>query len=222
VNLTKSHDRSEDAQFSFDGRWIAYKRNGDIHVMRVVLDSGRPVREDKTLTFGNQQLDGSYEEASAPFLAAHEKYVVFFRGSKKPDFPMRLSALPLAPKTLDPGSEIIIAKDADAFEYYPVLKKSDALFYARHTSSDLNDQVWLRSPDYATAPLRLPLNDCLHNNSDPALVETQKLIFSNNAVQGRYLLYIGNYKTGVVWNFSNHPKIEAPDYDLEGANYTPN
>lgn len=220
VDLTLGGTRSEDSKFSFDGNWIVYKRAGDVHALHMDFTAGVTVLEDKALTTGGA-LDGSYAEASAPFLANHNAYVVFSRGSDGTAAPSQLSALTLAHGTLDPLTETAIAKDSDAIEYYPILRKAGALFYARHVFGDPHDQIWLRSPDYTAAAVRLATNDCSHDNSDPAPVGTNTFIFSNDA-SGRYLLYLGNAVTGKVWNFSDDPLLDGPVHDLEGASYTPN
>ena len=219
VDLTPGGTRSEDAKFSFDGNWIVYKRAGDIHALQMDLSVSTTPLQDKALTTGGA-LDGSYAEASAPVLANHNAYVVFSRGSDGTTAPSQLSVLTLAHGTLDPLVETPIAKDADAIEYYPILRKGNALFYARHTFSAAQDQIYLRSPDYTAAPVRLATNDCTNDNSDPAVVGTNAFIFSNDA-SGRYLLYLGNAATGKVWNFSDNPLLNAPRHDLEGADYTP-
>lgn len=220
VDLTPSTARNEDAKFSFDGNWIVYKHDGDIHILHMEFTGGITVLEDKVLTTGGA-LNGSYAEASAPVLAKYNKYVVFSRGSDGPTAPYRLSVLPLAHGTLDPLVETTIAKDADAVEYYPILRKNNELLYARHTLTSHADQIQLRSPDHTASAVALPTNTCTRDNSDPAPVGTNTFIFSNDA-GGRYLLYLGNEMTGKVWNFSNNPLLNAPLHDLEGASYTAN
>jgi Tol biopolymer transport system component len=220
VDLTPGTARSEDAKFSFDGNWIAYKRAGDIHALHMDFTGGVTVLADKALTTGGA-LDGSYAEASAPILAFRNRYVVFSRGSDGPSAPYRLSVLTLAHGTLDPLVETAIAKDSDAIEYYPILRKNDELFYARHTLSSAADRIQLRAPDYTAPPTALATNDCGSDNSDPAPAGTKTFIFSNDA-NGRYLLHLGNESTGKVWNFSDNPLLNAPLHDLEGSSYTPN
>jgi hypothetical protein len=222
--LTHAADqRSEDANFSFDGSLIVYKKTGDLWIMRVVLhdDGTVEVSENVQLTTGGAD-DGSYREASAPFLAVGNDYIVFFRGGGA-NYPEQLYVLPMDPNTLMPGTEFPISKDLDAWEYYPVLTESGALYYARHLNSDLHDQIWLRSPNYSFDPVHLPTNDCSAENADPAPVQGNRFIFSYKSGNSdvRYKLRLGDSATGKVWDFSNNHQLNHTRWDLQGASYTP-
>lgn len=226
VNLTNGDGVSEDPKFSFDGKLVVYKHSGDIWLMRLTFDEeGNIVGDVKSYLTQGGTRNGDYTEASAPVLALHDTYVIFFRGTAKKGtkYPAKLYMLRIDPKTLAPkGRDRRIAPDG--IQYYPILRQTGALFYARHIARDLHDQVWARMPDYKGTAGALHTNICGSDNSDPEPVSTRLLFFSvhppcDDSDTCRYTLYLGNYLTGEVWPMADSP-INTPPYDLEGSSYT--
>jgi Tol biopolymer transport system component len=107
--------------------------------------------------------------------------------------------------------------------YFPVARDLSTLLYTRHTTqTNAYDQIFVIQPDlFGATETQLNLNNCTSDNSDPASVDENYILFSRDGTSG---IYLGNVMTSDIWSLqaqlqpSNLPAIA----NLLGSTYSNN
>ena len=230
VNLTADQDGSlpnEDARFTSDGQ-IVYKQRyyvsgntvSRIKEMAVTLPaSGDPSRNGAPATLR----DDGVHEFSAPGISQSGRYLYYQTGSGANAGVYRYY--------LSLGTESAVSATPGVESYYPVARDLTTTLYAGWASpSNHNDQIFLWAPLYSGVGISEPFNDANADDSDPAVVDENLIIFSSdrcvisgdvNPATGRaaYKLYLGYLGHSDYWPL-NLANINVPVPDLLGANYT--
>ncbi|MCO2365585.1 TolB-like translocation protein, partial [Pseudomonas aeruginosa] len=210
-NLTAAiGGRNEDPKFSFDGRQVVLKHEGDIRLATLVFngDGSVGVSAWKAVTG-----DGWSTEESMPFLTPSGKYVVYATGAG--------DSLRVVRRNLENGQVSPLATPAaGGRDYYPVVRDYTAYFLSR-TQPAGNDQLAMVVPNSPPGtPAILPLNHCQGDNSDAAPVNEDYLIFSSTSFDPTYSLLLGDIAAARVWRL-DPAQINLPDGRQKlGASYT--
>ncbi|MGU0872280.1 TolB family protein [Pseudomonas aeruginosa] len=210
-NLTAAiGGRNEDPKFSFDGRQVVLKHEGDIRLATLVFngDGSVGVSAWKAVTS-----DGWSTEESMPFLTPSGKYVVYATGAG--------DSLRVVRRNLENGQVSPLATPAaGGRDYYPVVRDYTAYFLSR-TQPAGNDQLAMVVPNSPPGtPAILPLNHCQGDNSDAAPVNEDYLIFSSTSFDPTYSLLLGDIAAARVWRL-DPAQINLPDGRQKlGASYT--
>ncbi|EPS7032801.1 TolB family protein [Pseudomonas aeruginosa] len=210
-NLTATiGGRNEDPKFSFDGRQVVLKHEGDIRLATLVFngDGSVGVSAWKAVTS-----DGWSTEESMPFLTPSGKYVVYATGAG--------DSLRVVRRNLENGQVSPLATPAaGGRDYYPVVRDYTAYFLSR-TQPAGNDQLAMVVPNSPPGtPAILPLNHCQGDNSDAAPVNEDYLIFSSTSFDPTYSLLLGDIAAARVWRL-DPAQINLPDGRQKlGASYT--
>ncbi|MBI3899469.1 MAG: PD40 domain-containing protein [Gammaproteobacteria bacterium] len=210
-NITASiGGRNEDAKFSFDGKRIVFKHEGDIRLATLRFNADNTVGVS---AWQNITSDGWTIEESMPYLTPSGKYVVYTVGS---------DGMSIYRKNLATGQTAPFAvPPAGAHDYYPIVRDYSAYFFTRASSGSGYDQIMMALPNAASSTAyALPLNKCNANNSDAAPVDEDHLIFPSGAYDPPYGLVIGDIKTGMIWRL-NQSAVNINDGKQKlGASYT--
>ena len=210
VNLTASMNaaRSEDPKFSWDGRQIVFKQDGDIKIMDL-----HHSRTGVTVTaVTNLTKNGDTVENSMPYLSPKGDYVAFTRGSDRSLRIYRMNLLDRQAKLFD---------RSNVAAYYPIISDPSTCYYVRQSRRGLQvDQIYSKSPTLSHDPVQLPLNDCLSDNSDPSPVSEHFLIFSSRYQSTMYNLFLGDAKNGARWSLYQFGVNSDRTRNKLGANYT--
>lgn len=209
-NLTAAiGGRNEDPKFSFDGRQVVLKHEGDIRLATLVFngDGSVGVSAWKAVTS-----DGWSTEESMPFLTPSGKYVVYATGAG--------DSLRVVRRNLENGQVSPRHPGRGGRDYYPVVRDYTAYFLSR-TQPAGNDQLAMVVPNSPPGtPAILPLNHCQGDNSDAAPVNEDYLIFSSTSFDPTYSLLLGDIAAARVWRL-DPAQINLPDGRQKlGASYT--
>ena len=230
VNLTGDLNAAykyEDGRFGFDGKQIVFKRRldttpssiGEIWSMKLTL----PATADPS-RMGQPKLllnDGQ-SEFSAPSLSPTGRYLYYQKGAHAAAGVYRHD---IAAK-LAPAHDLAVSVVPGTERYFPVVRDFTAVLLSGWANSgNMNDQLFLAAPGVLSAVDLLPLNDPNKNNSDPAPVDEDYLIFSSNrcapsSAPGLMTLYLGAIGSADYWPLVM-PGIDGSDGSLLGAGYTP-
>lgn len=209
TNLTSTLGvhRNEDPKFSSDGKRIAFKQDGDIRIATLnFLTSPPTIAAIQMVTNDRMAV-----EESMPFLSPSGKYVYFTRGARASSDIYRTNLTTNATKQ--------VVGTVGVADYYPIIRDSSSFFYVRwDTAVSKRDQIYMNIPNLViNTPLGL--NHCLSNNSDPAPVDEDLLVFSGTR-EGRYKLYLGDVGTGNVWRLDVLGINSLPYNNVLGASYS--
>jgi Tol biopolymer transport system component len=166
--------KSEDPKWSADGKQIVFKQDGNIKLMTIAFDaSGNPSVQSVTSITTNGA-NGAATEAWAPFLSPDNKYVYFTRNIG--------SASQVNVIALATGAETLFSANGN-YAYYPSVRDFTTIFYAGWTqATGRNDQILVQAPSLNGALVEQPaLNDCSADNSDPAAVDSDYIVYSSDS-----------------------------------------
>ena len=221
-NLTKGGAsgaaRSEDPKWRFDEKAIVFKQDGNIKVMSVTI-SGTTVTPGALTSLTTNGVNGTATEASAPFFTPDAKYVYFTRNSGASETVHVLTT------ALGQSSDQQFNANAN-YAYYPTVRDYTAILYTGWTTATGRaDQILLQSPLLTgTAVLPLPFNDCNSDNSDPAPVDTDYVLYSNDSAAvsptGGWRPVLATYAAAKAWNLSRIGLGAGVTGNLLGLNYT--
>ena len=210
TNLTAAMgaSRSEDPKFSSDGKHIIFKQDGDIKIIDLLYSS----TEITVTAVTNLTNNAGTVENSMPYLSPNGKYVAFTKGSGSWIRTYRMSLLTMKTELFD---------TSNVAAYYQIISELSTYFYVRRSSSQSQiDQIYVKFPTLSNIPLQLPLNDCLSDNSDPASIDENLLIFSSRYQSTMYNLFLGDVKTGARWSLDQFGVNSDTTRNKLGASYT--
>jgi hypothetical protein len=127
--------------------------------------------------------------------------------------------------TVGTGTEIMMTQ-ANNGAYYPVAMDLTTLLYVRHTrATKLNDQVFYLQPSISgNSEIHMNLNDCNVNNSDPAPLDEDYIVFSRppSSASSNYTLFVGAIGSSAIWSLA--PLLQSNSQsaisNLLGASYS--
>ncbi len=217
VNLTESlSGRSEDPRFSPDGKRMVMKYEADLFVVTLAYTGSKITG---LVPYSGQNLTGDAwtAEQSMPGLTPGEKYIVYAQGAGNSVLYRKAMKSGTAQKLAEPP---IGAKD-----YFPVVRDYSTYFFTRSTppraghKKGFDQLMVLNTLATDVDPEALKLNDCDSNNSDPAPVDEDYLVFSSGKYNPPYGLVLGEISSGKVWRLD--AAINVPDGRQKlGASYT--
>jgi len=203
-NLTGSMSnaiKSEDPKWSADGQTIVFKKDGNIKLMSITFNaSGQPSVTGVQVITTNGVI-GTATEASAPFLTPDNRFVLFVRGVGSGE---SISIIPLYPAI---GIETKFSWNQN-YAYYPIVRDLTKVFYAGWTNlTGRNDQILAQVPAVLEANVvQFAFNDCNADNSDPASVDSEFVLFSSDSGQISpahiYRPVLGSIFSAAVWDLS--------------------
>lgn len=202
TNLTHSsgESKNEDPKYSFDGKSIFYKRNGDI--MKMDLSN----KKSENLTKNDPKTENSMSYPSP------DGNVIFFTKGAYGDsgiYQKDLRTGVTCPFSVEPGVS----------NYYPIVRDADTVFFTKWLSAHAkNDQIYTKKTSTEAKAVELAINDCLANNSDAAPVGADQVIFSSTTSGKGYQLYLGDIATGKRWNL-DFLGVDAGPKNKLGAHY---
>lgn len=202
TNLTMSsgETKNEDPKYSFDGKSIVYKRNGDI--MKMNLET----KQEENLTKNDSKIENSMSYPSTD-----GNVIYFTKGA--------YGASGIYQKDLRTGVTCPFSVEPGVSNYYPIVRDADTVFFTKWISAHVkNDQIYIKNTTPDAIPVELPINDCLANNSDAAPVGSDQIIFSSTTAGKGYQLYLGDIATGKRWNLDFLGTQSGPKNKL-GAHY---
>ena len=200
VSLTGSMTnlRYEDPVFTFDGQSLMVKRSFNIVEFPISFANPNAPALGTAKVFTTNGTGNNQYEASGPWMSPDNRYVFFWRGSTT--YP------PVAVKQIyvPTGAETVFAPGVPNLTYFPVVRDYTTVFYVGHTSQQGNyDQIFLQAPNITgTTPLQLSLNACNSDNSDPAPVNDDYILFSNDSGGAGYRPYLGAIASASVWSLA--------------------
>ncbi len=202
-NITNSSGvRDEDPKFSFDGKYIVFKQNGQLATFDMET---RKVQ--KLTSYSDQELSMPY------FNVAGDKIVCSIGGGSESS----IGVYDIKSKTLTE-----IYDRSDISEYYPITLDEKNFYYSAHlSSSNQVDQLYLGFWDGAISKY-LPFNEAGADYSDACPIDEDWLILSSTrkGTKGGYDLYIANKNTGDIYSMSEYNnQINTSKWEL-GASYT--
>ncbi len=193
LNLTVSlGGRNEDPKFTFDGKRIVFKHEGDVGFLTLVFNGTEIIgAANFQLTTNN----GWITEESMPYGSPSGKYVLYTIGA---------AASRIYRMNMYTGqSQLLTSTPTGAHDYFPVVRDMSPYFFTRGMPVTGNDQIMMMVPNLSGSTANaLALNDCNSNNSDAAPVDEDTLIFSSNRYDSPYGLLIGDIGSGKVWRLS--------------------
>lgn len=204
VNLTNSAAvRDEDPKFSFDGKSIIFKQNGQLALFQIA--NGQVL---KLTDFGETTL-------SMPYFNPAGNKVVCSVGN---DGSSAIYLYDISSKSF----KKLYDRNGIA-EYYPVTLNEQCFYFSAHLS-ELNqvDQLYLGYWDGRQSEY-LPFNRADADYSDACPVNEEWLILSSTrkGTRGGYDLYIANRVTGDIHSLTEYNnQINSEKWEL-GASYTP-
>lgn len=218
VNMTNSAGatRNEDPKFSADGKTLVFKQNGDVKQATLSYTSAGPAFTS-IVSLTNAPSGAEY---SMPFLAPDASAVYYATGTG--------ANMGLMKRTLATGATAVFDHPASLQTYYPIVRADGNVFYARWKDASGLDQIYEKTPDPASTPNPLQLNDCVSNNSDPAPVNGTNYLFFSSTTAGGYQLYLADVTTGQRWSLtqfgvnadSTKAKLGSSYYGGPAANQT--
>lgn len=193
LNLTASlGGRNEDPKFTFDGKRIAFKHDGDVGFLTLAFNGTEIIG---VTSFQPVTSNGWITEESMPVASPSGKYLLYTIGAATSRiYRMNMQTGQSQPLTSTP---------AGAHDYFPVVRDMSTTFFTRGMPVTGNDQIMMLVPNLTGSTAKaLALNDCNSNNSDAAPVDEDHLIFSSNRYDPPYGLLIGDIGSGKVWRLS--------------------
>ncbi|MBN3727857.1 hypothetical protein G3N92_27175 [Burkholderia sp. Ac-20379] len=192
INMTNSTGatRNEDPKFSADGKSIVFKQNGDVKLATLSYTSTGPVFTS-VASLTNVPAGSEY---SMPFLAPDSSAVYYASGTG--------AKMGVMKRMLGTGVTSTYDHPAGLQAYYPIARADGTVFYTRWKNKGQLDQIYAKTPDPASTPDQLALNDCVSNNSDPAPVSGTNYLFFSSTTAGGYQLYLGDTVTGQRWSLT--------------------
>ncbi len=211
LNLTASiGGRNEDPKFSFDGKRVAFKHEGDVGFATLAF-RGTDVIGVSAWQYGSN--NGWATEESMPYPTPSGKYLLYTIGSTD----SRIYRL----NTQTGQSQQLVSTPVGAHDYYPVVRDYSTYFFTRGMAGTGIDQLMMLMPNVAgSAPFTLALNDCNSNNSDIAPVDEDYAVFSSGRYDPPYGLVLGDLTTGKVWRLSQTAVNIDDGRQKLGASYT--
>ncbi|KVO31423.1 hypothetical protein WJ74_21585 [Burkholderia ubonensis] len=209
INMTNSTGatRNEDPKFSADGKTLVFKQNGDVKQATLSYTSAGPVFTS-VVSLTNAPAGAEY---SMPFLAPDASAVYYATGTG--------ANMGLMKRTIATGATAVFDNPAGLQTYYPIVRADGAVFYARWKDTSQLDQIYSKTPDPASTPNQLAINDCISNNSDPAPVNGTNYVFFSSTTAGGYQLYVGDVTTGQRWSLSQFGVNADTTKAKLGSNY---
>lgn len=158
-------------------------------------------------------------EHSAPSVSPTGKYIYYYNGTATAANIYR-SPYSATCGAITTPQQVTAAGDS---AYYPVARDLSTLLYTRHTAATgAYDQVFVIQPDlFGATETQLNLNTCNTDNSDPASVDENDILFSQDGTAG---IFLGNLLNSNIWSLqaqlqpSSLPAIAS----LLGSSYTNN
>lgn len=212
VNLTAGTggNRNEDPKFSFDGRHIVFKQDGNIRILDLAFSGTANVTVTR---LSSVTADGPAIENSMPYFTPSGKYVLYTRGTG--------AGFDIYRTNLQTMQSEAIGNTPNLADYYPIVRDQTAYFFTRwKDGTTRRDQIFMRIPNLQNdQPIELRLNDCDADNSDAAPVDEDVLVFSSTRGDTIYNLYLGDIRTGQVWSLSQFGINASRDNKL-GPSYS--
>lgn len=192
INMTNSTGatRNEDPKFGADGKSIVFKQNGDVKLATLSYTSAGPV----FTSIASLTNVPAGSENSMPFLAPDSSAVYYASGTG--------AKMGLTKRMLGTGVTSAYDPPAGRQTHYPSARADGTVFYTRWKHKRRLDQIYAKTPDPASPPDQLALNDCVSNNSDPAPVSGTNYLFFSSTTAGGYQLYLGDTVTGQRWSLT--------------------
>lgn len=187
TNLTNSSGKTknEDPKYSFDGKSIVYKSNGDIMKMDL-----------KTQKVINLTKDDPKVENAMSYPSVDGNVIYFTKGA--------YGESGIYQKNLRTGVTCSFSVEPGVSNYYPIVRDEDTVFFTKWLNANVkNDQLYLKKTTPNAKPIELPINDCMANNSDAAPVGSDQVIFSSTTKGNGYELYLGDINTGKRWSLNS-------------------
>ena len=227
TNLTygMGAERSEDPNFSRDGKHIVFKQDGDIKMLDLDYSEKDGVKVTKVTNITNDKMA---VEESMPYLSFDGKSVLYSSGTEAAKTTIYKKGLNLDEGTSSgsgPCTPLNAPEPVAALEhiaqYFPIfLDNQDTMVYARwKDAKNQNDQIYLKKLNSKAKPIELALNDCDEDNSDPASAGNGRLFFSSTTGTGHYTIFLGDIKTGERWSVEPIKTKDSNNLQL-GADYT--
>jgi Tol biopolymer transport system component len=218
VNLTghMTNLRYEDPSFTFDGQALMAKQLSNIVEYSLDFKNPNVPKISGTTVFTTDGVRNTPTEASGPWMSPDGRYVFFWRGtSAYPPVSVRSIYVPS-------GVESAFAPNVSNFTDFPVVRDYSVVFYVGHTTESGDaDQIFLQAPNVTgTTPLQLPSNACHADNSDPAPLNDDDILFSNDFGGNGYVGYIGAISQASVWALSQIG-LGISTSNIRGMTYTP-
>ncbi len=210
-NLTASlGGRNEDPKFTFDGKRIAFKHEGDIGFLTLSFN-GTEISGVVSVQLATS--NGWTTEESMPYASPSGKYLLYTIGAAD----SRIYRM-----NMQTGqSQLLTSTPIGAHDYFPVVRDMSTTFFTRGMPVTGNDQIMMMVPNLTGSTAKtLALNDCSANNSDAAPVDEDYLIFSSSRYDPPYGLLIGDIGSGKVWRLSPTSINVNDGMQKLGANYT--
>lgn len=211
ANLTATlGGRNEDPKYSFDGRQVVLKHEGDVYRADVAVDAKGVTQASSFTALTN---DGWNVEESMPALTADGAAVFYATGTG--------TGMRIWRKDLATGQAAqFVTPPSGGADYFPVVRDADTYFFSRVMPGAGNDQIMQQPVDGSTAPRRLSINDCDGNDSDAAPAGARFLVFSSTAYGSGYALMLGKLANGKVWRIAPGV-VDVDDGRAKlGASYT--
>lgn len=211
LNLTASlGGRNEDPKFTFDGKRVAFKHEGDVGFLTLAFNGAEITGVDN---YQPATSNGWITEESMPTPSPSGKYLLYTIGA---------AASRIYRMNMQTGqSQLLTSTPAGAHDYFPVMRDMSTYFFTRGMPVTGNDQVMMMVPNLTGSVAKvLALNDCNSNNSDATPVDEDNLIFSSSRYDPPYGFLIGEIGSGKVWRLSS-ALINLNDGKQKlGANYS--
>jgi Tol biopolymer transport system component len=204
VNLTLSGSyRDEDPKYSFDGKNIAFKRDGKLAEYNIASGNITVLTDDS-------------EERGMPYFSTDGKTLLFSGGSEKNSY--------IGLYNFSTGKCNILYNRQDVTEYYPITRDAKTFYYTAHYSETSDyDQLYLGYFSGLSAT-RLPFCTSDADYSDAATVTGNWLILSStrSGGKGQYDLYIANAENGAIYSMALYNSGINSSLNELGACYNSN
>jgi Tol biopolymer transport system component len=210
---------SEDPKWGPDMASIVFKQDGNIKVLTINVSASNVVTVSGTNALTTNGVLGAASEASAPFYSPEGRYIYFVRGTGAAE------SVHVMTTAAGQSSETTFSANGN-YAYYPAVRDFTLTIYTGWTSATGRaDQVMAQAPLISgTTVYQLPFDDCWSDNSDPAPVDTDYILYSNdsNALSaGHYWRpVLVAYATAATWDLSRIGLGVGIAGHVLGINYT--
>jgi Tol biopolymer transport system component len=210
---------SEDPKWGPDMASIVFKQDGNIRVLAISISAVNAVTVSSTNALTTDGVLGAPSEASAPFYSAEGRYIYFVRGTGA------VEAVHVIAVAAGENSETTFSANG-SYAYYPAVRDYTTIIYTGWTSATGRaDQIMAQAPLISgTSVYQLPFNDCWSDNSDPAPVDTDYILYSNdsNSLSAGHFWrpVLGAYATAATWDLSRIGLGVGIAGHVLGINYT--
>ena len=202
-NLTPAGDyRDEDPKFSFDGRKICFKRNGQLSEIDVATKTIRTLSSNSNIDFG------------MPYYSVSGDKIVFGGSSGQETF--------IGCWDIESAVMTTLYDKPGTVEYYPITIDGESFYFTGHVSATSPyDQLYIGYWDGRTARY-LPFNNTDADYSDACPVSDGWLILCSTRYdsRGQYDLYIANADSGAIYPLSSYNSAINTTKSELGASYT--